>query len=156
MRPAFVPFLTCSAPLQLNFLTRQFATFVVVASLWSFSEKRVSRFVRETLIFKKSKVKRIQKSSKKIRKIACIWDFDFESISQGLHVLRTDRRTVREECKAHVNEKTWVRHEYKKAFGYEVWGEAKRMPKHAPEAFQNQALHVTRPSKIDARKGPGS
>ena len=29
------------------------------------------------------------------------------------HVLRTDRRTGREECKAHVNLKTWLLHEKK-------------------------------------------
>ena len=29
------------------------------------------------------------------------------------HVLRTDRRTGREECKAHVNKKTWLLHEKK-------------------------------------------
>ena len=35
-------------------------------------------------------------------------------------------------------------------------GAAKRMPKYAPEAFQNQARPAPKPSKIEARGIPGS
>ena len=45
---------------------------------------------------------------------------------------------------------------WKKAFGYEVRGAAKCMPKHAPRGFQNLARHVPKPFKIETRGGPGS
>ena len=41
------------------------------------------------------------------------------------------------------------------AFGFKVRGAAKRMPKYAPEAFQNQARPAPKPSKIEARGIPG-
>ena len=42
-----------------------------------------------------------------------------------------------------------------KALCNEAQGAAKGMPKHAPEAFQNPARHVPKPSKIEARSALG-
>ena len=52
------------------------------------------------------------------------------SLREAADVLRTDRRTRREEREAHVNEKAWLLHEYKHLV---MKGEAQQL---SPNAYK--------------------